>query len=189
MNPNNLNHWIVLAVLWLFKESRRRKRRKAADNAILAQRAGAEVGSHCNLRPDLLEVSSTARDQQMGKKPTRLSGGTKFHLLLTGEGCKGVAVPPATDLQYALGVHHFIYLFSWAFTQTTSHDAANSYIRATALTKFSALESNRRWQGRSEALASCPCSLKPCLAWLYKARGGRRRGTRRRNVAHTNTKI
>lgn len=38
-------------------------------------------------------------------------GGTKFHLLLTGEGCKGVAVPPATDSHYALGVQHFIYLF------------------------------------------------------------------------------
>lgn len=95
---------------------------------MVAQRAGAEVGSHCNLRPDLLEVSSTARDQQKGKKtrmPFGEEGGTKFHLLLTGEGCKGVAVPPATDLHYARGVHHIFYLFSQAFTQTTSHDAAN----------------------------------------------------------------
>lgn len=46
-------------------------------------------------------------------------------------------MPPATDSHYALGVHHFIYSFSGAFKQTTSHDAANSPIRATDLTKFS----------------------------------------------------
>lgn len=139
MNSNNLNHWIALAVLWLFKESRRRKRRKAADNAILAQRAGAEAGSHCNPHPDLLEVSSTARDQQMGKTPPCLAGGTEFHLLLTSEGCKGVAAPRATDSHYTRGVHHFIYLFSWAFTQPTPHDAAKSYTRAAALS-FSSWE-------------------------------------------------
>ena len=61
---------MVLAVLWLFKESGGRKRSKAADNARLAQR---RAGSHCNVLPALLEVSSLHLQlQAVGCQPLRL---------------------------------------------------------------------------------------------------------------------
>lgn len=154
---------------------------------------------HRELEPGLEVTAICAQTSWRSRAPLETSarakknltpfGGTKFPLLLTGEGCKGVAAHPATEPHSARDVHRLIYAFSWAFTCTTSHDAANCYIRAPALTKFSTLESNQCWQGRLEVLASCPCSSKSCLGWLYKARGGRRRGSSSRNVAHINMNL
>lgn len=78
---------MVLAVLWLFKESGRRKRSKAADNARLAQR---RAGSHCNVLPALLEVSSTAREEQNGKRthpPFREQSFVDCSLVRAAVGC------------------------------------------------------------------------------------------------------
>lgn len=43
------------------------------------------------------------------KKNKPFREGTKFHLLLTGEGCKGVAAPPATHWRSARGARRLIY--------------------------------------------------------------------------------